>query len=41
LDDFDKWNKDEIEQIKQQIELIQENINLWKQHVDTDSEEEN
>ena len=41
LDDFDKWQKDEIEQIKQQIELIQENINLWKQHVDTDSEEEN
>ena len=41
LDDFDKWDKDEIEQIKQQIELIQENINLWKQQVDTDSEEEN
>ena len=41
LDDFDKWEKDEIDQIKQQIELIQENINLWKQEVDTDSEEEN
>ena len=41
LDDFDKWDKDELEQIKQQIELIQENINLWKKSVDTDSEEEN
>ena len=41
LDDFEKWDKNEIEQIKQQIELIQENINLWKQKVDTDSEEEN
>lgn len=41
LDDFDKWDKEELEQIKQQIELIQENINLWKKTVDTDSEEEN
>mmetsp|Transcript_3701 Transcript_3701/g.6306 ORF Transcript_3701/g.6306 Transcript_3701/m.6306 type:complete len:223 (-) Transcript_3701:21-689(-) len=41
LDDFDKWDQNQIEQIKQQVELIQENINLWKEQVDTDSEEEN
>ena len=41
LDDFDKWDQSQIEAIKQQVELIQENINIWKQEVDTDSEEEN
>jgi len=41
LDDFDKWDQNQIEQIKQQVELIQENINIWKEKVDTDSEEEN
>jgi len=41
LDDFDKWKEDEREMISQQVELIQENINLWKKDVDTDSAEEN
>jgi len=41
LDDFDKWNPAEVEEIKKQVELIQENINLWKEDVDTDSDEEN
>ena len=41
LDDFDKWDQTQIDQIKQQVELIQENINIWKKDVDTDSEEEN
>ena len=42
LDDFDKWKPEDIPAIKQQVELIQENINLWKdQGVETDSEEEN
>ena len=41
LDDFDKWKDDEREMISQQVELIQENINLWKKDVDTDSAEEN
>ena len=42
LDDYDKWNQDEMELIKHQIELIQENINLWKDNnVNEDSEEEN
>lgn len=31
LDDFEKWEPTQIEQIKQQVELIQENINLWKE----------
>ena len=30
LDDYDKWD-DETPKIKQQVELIQENINLWKE----------
>lgn len=41
LDDFESWDPSKIEQIKQQVELIQENINLWKVDVNTDSEEEN
>lgn len=41
LDDFDKWEPSQIEQIKQQVELIQENINLWKEEVVTDSDEDN
>ena len=42
LDEYDKWDPEGEKQIKHQIELIQENINLWKENnVDTDSEEEN
>lgn len=41
LDDFDRWEKTEIDKINKQIDLIQENVKLWKQTTDTDSEEEN
>lgn len=40
LEDFKKWDQDEMEHIKLQVELIQECINMWKEDVDTDSEEE-
>lgn len=41
LDSFERWPVDEFEEIRHQVELIQENILLWKEQVDTDSEEEN
>lgn len=41
LDAFDKWSNENFEQIKHQVELIQENILIWKEEVDTDSDEEN
>ena len=41
LDDFDRWEKTETDKINKQIDLIQENVKLWKQTTDTDSEEEN
>ena len=41
LEDFEQWEKDEMESIKKQIQLMQENINMWKEKTDTDSEEEN
>jgi len=41
LEDFELWEKDEMESIKKQIQLMQENINMWKETTDTDSEEEN
>jgi|TARA_B110000305_G_C19233521_1_gene536347 hypothetical protein len=40
LYDIEKWTPGQEEMIKGQIELIQENINIWKEQVDTDSEEE-
>ena len=41
LDAFDKWQPHDFEKIKHQVELIQENILIWKEEVDTDSDEEN
>jgi len=41
LQDFDKWEEEDIEKIKMQVELIQENINIWKTAVNTESEEDN
>ena len=41
LDSFERWPQEEFEEIRHQVELIQENILLWKEEVDTDSEEEN
>lgn len=41
LDAFDKWSNENFEQIKHQVELIQENILIWKEEVDTESDEEN
>ena len=40
LDDFDRWDQEQVEQIKNQVELIQENINIWKEDVDTDDSDE-
>jgi len=41
LEDFELWDKEEMDSIKKQIQLMQENINMWKEKTDTDSEEEN
>ena len=41
LNDFETWDEDDIEQIKMQVEIMQENINLWQQSVEDDSEESN
>ena len=37
---MDHWKKEDVDQIKMQVELIQGNINIWKEETDTDSEEE-
>ena len=41
LNDFETWDEDDIEQIKMQVEIIQENINLWQDGVGSESEESN
>jgi hypothetical protein len=41
LDDFDKWNPSDEDKIAQQVELMQEQVNVWKIEVEEDSEEEN
>ena len=41
LDDIDNWEENEHTSIKQNIYLIQENINLWKMNTTEDSDDEN
>jgi hypothetical protein len=41
LQDFEKWQQEEFDKIKMQVELIQENINIWKNNTNTESEEDN
>lgn len=42
LEDFELWDKEEMESIKKQIQLMQENINMWEANgTVTDSDEEN
>lgn len=41
LDDFEQWDPEHKDRITKQVEIMQENINMWKQTVEADSDEEN
>ena len=41
LDDFEQWDPEQKDSITKQVEIMQENINVWKQTVEADSDEEN
>ena len=41
LETYDYWNSEETEQIQRQIDIMQENIKIWKEKIIKDQDEEN